>query len=176
MDFGFPDRAPHLPWRPERCDKVALVLQGGGALGAYQAGVYQALHEAGLEPDWVAGVSIGAINAAIIAGNPPEQRLERLRAFWEMITARQIWLCTPDGDDPRKAAQRLVGLADHDVRPARLLHAAIFPIPWFSLRGAKTATSYLRQRAAARDAAATGRFRSAEQRSDAASPSAPSTC
>ncbi len=54
---------------PERCDRVALVLQGGGALGAYQAGVYQALHEAGIEPDWVSGVSIGAINAAIIAGN-----------------------------------------------------------------------------------------------------------
>ena len=56
-------------WRPERCDRIALVLQGGGALGAYQAGVYEALHEAGIEPDWVAGVSIGAINAAIIAGN-----------------------------------------------------------------------------------------------------------
>ena len=55
--------APSRPWRPERCDHVALVLQGGGALGAYQAGVYQALHEAGLEPDWVAGVSIGGINA-----------------------------------------------------------------------------------------------------------------
>jgi NTE family protein len=53
-------------WRPEGCDRVALVLQGGGALGAYQAGVYQALHESGIEPDWVSGVSIGAINAAII--------------------------------------------------------------------------------------------------------------
>jgi hypothetical protein len=60
-------------WRPDRCDRVALVLQGGGALGAYQAGVYQALHEAGMEPDWVCGVSIGAINSAIIAGNPPER-------------------------------------------------------------------------------------------------------
>ena len=60
-------RTPHLEqtisnrgWRPERCDRVALVLQGGGALGAYQAGVYQALHEAGIEPDWVCGVSIGS--------------------------------------------------------------------------------------------------------------------
>ena len=54
-------RTPHTPaaWRPERCDRLALVLQGGGALGAYQAGVYQSLHEAGLEPDWVTGVSIG---------------------------------------------------------------------------------------------------------------------
>src|SRR5215468_7863132 len=65
-------------WRPDRCDRIALVLQGGGALGAYQAGVYQALHEANIEPDWVSGVSIGAINAAIIAGNPPRKRLDRL--------------------------------------------------------------------------------------------------
>ena len=68
-------RAASHSSRPERCDRIALVLQGGGALGAYQAGVYQALHEAGIEPDWVSGVSIGAINAAIIAGNPPELRL-----------------------------------------------------------------------------------------------------
>jgi NTE family protein len=65
--------------------QIVLVLQGGGALGAYQAGVYQALHEAGLEPDWVIGTSIGAINAAIIAGNAPEDRVERLRAFWRRI-------------------------------------------------------------------------------------------
>ena len=62
--------------------RIALVLQGGGALGAYQAGVYEALHEAGLRPDWVIGTSIGAINAALIAGNPPERRVERLREFW----------------------------------------------------------------------------------------------
>jgi NTE family protein len=65
---------------------IALLLQGGGALGAYQAGVYQALSEARLQPDWVAGISIGAINAALIAGNPPETRLECLREFWECIT------------------------------------------------------------------------------------------
>ncbi|QPF73081.1 patatin-like phospholipase family protein [Roseateles sp. DAIF2] len=62
-----------------------LVLQGGGALGAYQLGVYEALHEAGLEPDWVVGTSIGAINGALIAGNAPEHRLERLCAFWDLI-------------------------------------------------------------------------------------------
>src|SRR5688572_656806 len=62
--------------------QVVLVLQGGGALGAYQVGVYQALHEAGIEPDWVIGTSIGAINAAIIAGNKPEDRLPRLRELW----------------------------------------------------------------------------------------------
>lgn len=66
--------------------RVALVLQGGGALGAYQAGVYQALHEHDMTPDWVVGTSIGAINAAIIAGNPREVRIERLREFWESIS------------------------------------------------------------------------------------------
>ena len=66
-------------WRPERCGRVALVLQGGGALGAYQVGVYQAMHEAGIEPDWVSGVSIGAINSAIIAGNPPAERAAALQ-------------------------------------------------------------------------------------------------
>ncbi|MBI3346593.1 MAG: patatin-like phospholipase family protein [Burkholderiales bacterium] len=65
--------------------QVVLVLQGGGALGAYQVGVYQALHEAGIEPDWVIGTSIGAINAALIAGNPPERRMERLDAFWRHV-------------------------------------------------------------------------------------------
>src|SRR4030088_1209354 len=65
---------------------IALLLQGGGALGSYQAGVYQALAEADLHPDWVAGISIGAINAALIAGNPPERRVEQLRAFWETVT------------------------------------------------------------------------------------------
>ncbi len=71
---------------PERPDKIALVLQGGGALGSYQAGVYDALSQAGYLPDWVAGISIGGINAAIIAGNPPETRVAQLRAFWEHIT------------------------------------------------------------------------------------------
>ena len=68
--------------------QVVLVLQGGGALGAYQMGVYEALHEAGIEPDWVIGTSIGAINAALIAGNPREQRLARLQQFWEQVELR----------------------------------------------------------------------------------------
>ncbi|WP_108661028.1 patatin-like phospholipase family protein [Acuticoccus kandeliae] len=63
--------------------QVVLVLQGGGALGAYQAGCYEALHKAGIEPDWVIGTSIGAINAALIAGNAPEKRLAALRTFWD---------------------------------------------------------------------------------------------
>ena len=65
--------------------QIVLVLQGGGALGAYQVGVYQALHEAGIEPDWVIGTSIGAINAALIAGNPREKRLAKLRDFWDSV-------------------------------------------------------------------------------------------
>jgi len=68
-------------------ERIALILQGGGALGSYQAGVYQALAEANLHPDWVAGISIGAINSALIAGNPAERRVERLRAFWETVSA-----------------------------------------------------------------------------------------
>lgn len=70
---------------PEELGKIVLVLQGGGALGAYQVGVYEAMHEAGIEPDWVIGTSIGAINAALIAGNPAERRMERLRAFWSRV-------------------------------------------------------------------------------------------
>jgi NTE family protein len=66
--------------------QVVLVLQGGGALGAYQAGVFHALHDAGIEPDWVIGTSIGAINGAIIAGNPAGERLERLHEFWRRVT------------------------------------------------------------------------------------------
>lgn len=67
-------------------ERIALLLQGGGALGAYQAGVYQALAEANLHPDWIAGISIGAINSALIAGNPHGKRVERLREFWEVVT------------------------------------------------------------------------------------------
>src|SRR6188474_1713657 len=79
-------KAHRLPERlPFEC--IALLLQGGGALGSYQAGVYAALAKAALQPDWVAGISIGAINGALIAGNAPERRVEQLRKFWEQITA-----------------------------------------------------------------------------------------
>jgi NTE family protein len=71
----------------ETGETIALVLQGGGALGAYQAGAYAALDAAGYLPDWLAGISIGAINAAIIAGNPPARRVERLRTFWETVSS-----------------------------------------------------------------------------------------
>ncbi|MGV6874450.1 patatin-like phospholipase family protein [Pseudochelatococcus sp. B33] len=130
-----------VPWRPDRCDRVALVLQGGGALGAYQGGVYEALHEAGLEPDWVSGVSIGAVNAAIIAGNPPGQRLAKLRTFWERITERRIWFWLPEGDIYRQA---------HNAANAALTYlfgvSGFFkphvPGPLFSPAGAPTATSF----------------------------------
>ena len=84
-------------------DQVALVLQGGGALGAYQVGVYTALDAARIEIDWVAGISIGAVNAAIIAGNPCEKRLERLHAFWERITGALPALSILNGDFGREA-------------------------------------------------------------------------
>ncbi|UVO38917.1 patatin-like phospholipase family protein [Bradyrhizobium arachidis] len=71
--------------------QIVLVLQGGGALGSYQAGVYQALHEAAIEPDWIIGTSIGAINASLIAGNEPQHRLERLKVFWKRMEQSPAW-------------------------------------------------------------------------------------
>jgi NTE family protein len=128
-------------WRPERCDRVALVLQGGGALGAYQAGVFQALHEADIDPDWVSGVSIGAINSALIAGNPPERRLERLQAFWERITERKIWAYTPDGDIFRQMRNHASAMATITMgQPGFFTPRDVSP--WFSLPGAESATSY----------------------------------
>ncbi|MBC8740468.1 patatin-like phospholipase family protein [Paraburkholderia sp. UCT31] len=73
------------PFKLPAYDEVALVLQGGGALGSYQAGVYEGLEEAGIHPNWISGISIGALNTAIIAGNPPEKRAEALRGFWKTI-------------------------------------------------------------------------------------------
>jgi len=81
-DYQFSGAAKPTPF-----ECIALVLQGGGALGSYQGGVYQALAEAGLHPNWVAGVSIGAVNSALIAGNPPERRVEKLREFWEAVSS-----------------------------------------------------------------------------------------
>jgi NTE family protein len=78
-------RNGHVPNPFATLGQTVMVLQGGGALGAYQVGVYQALHEAGVEPDWVIGTSIGAINASLIAGNRPEHRLERLKEFWSRV-------------------------------------------------------------------------------------------
>jgi NTE family protein len=126
---------------PPGFDHLALVLQGGGALGAYQAGVYQALHEAGLQPDSVAGVSIGGINSAIIAGNRPEQRLQRLREFWETITAGPDWPWSPSGDDARKlhnmwSSAVTMTFGQPGFFAPRLENA------WFSPRGSRSATAF----------------------------------
>src|SRR5882672_4623292 len=122
---------------------VALVLQGGGALGAYQAGVYEALAEAGIHPDWVAGISIGAINSALIAGNPPAKRVDRLRAFWEGITTGCSWFDwanVPKGDAARKLLNQLyAGFAL--VAGAPGLFAPRYPPPWLYPSGAANATS-----------------------------------
>jgi NTE family protein len=138
----FPATQPtHTPWRPKGCDNIALVLQGGGALGAYQAGVYQALHEAGLRPDTVAGVSIGGINAAIIAGNPPDRRIERLRDFWEGITARPVSLLTGDGDFARKITNAWSALLTTTLGQPGFFTPNLVN-PWISPRGSRTATAF----------------------------------
>lgn len=128
-------------------DCIALLLQGGGALGAYQGGVYEALAHADLHPDWVAGISIGAINAALIAGNAPESRVEKLRSFWETVTADPLggWSFAPaiefGGDIARQAAIRWSGML-------ALLHGApglysprTLP-PWLQPAGTPGATSF----------------------------------
>jgi NTE family protein len=76
-----------MMYRPRKGEQQVLVLQGGGALGAYQAGVFEALDGAGFRPDWIAGISIGGVNAALIAGNPPERRVERLHEFWDVASS-----------------------------------------------------------------------------------------
>ena len=139
-----PPRITQLPY-----DVIALVLQGGGALGAYQAGVYEGLHEAGIRPNWLAGISIGALNAAIIAGSPEAERVERLREFWETICVAPVeW---PAGE----------GLADtlpfvFDLRSLRNAMAAMralfqgqpgffkprFPPPFWSPFSGDAATSF----------------------------------
>jgi NTE family protein len=103
-----------------RHERVALVLQGGGALGAYQAGVYEALAELGYPPNWVAGVSIGSINAALIAGNPPERRVERLREFWRLVSSGAGEIPAPPPGLWRGAYNR-----------ASALRAALFGVPGF---------------------------------------------
>jgi len=88
-------------------DHSVLVLQGGGALGAYQAGVYEGMHEHGFAPDWVTGVSIGAVNAALIAGNPLQSRLERLREFWDRVSSGLPIVAPAQVDPVRIAVNRL---------------------------------------------------------------------
>ena len=112
---------------PRHVEEVALVLQGGGALGSYQAGIFEAMVEARIEPTWVAGISIGAINSALIVGNAPERRLERLREFWDLITSGMH--STPP------AAERLLApftspLRSH-INSASAAHVMLMGIPGF---------------------------------------------
>jgi len=129
-------------------DCVALVLQGGGALGAYQGGVYQGLAEAGIHPDWVAGISIGAINAAIIAGNPAEFRVARLREFWEFVTANPArgWLdafsSTLLRGDLARGVFGQIAAADALVNGAPGFFRLRQLNPWLSSAGSLEATSY----------------------------------
>ena len=96
------------PFVLPRYDEIALVLQGGGALGSYQAGVVEGLAEMKVEPHWIAGVSIGALNTAIIAGNAPENRVEALRGFWDAICHPLDWV-------GHVSAWALPGLGMHDL-------------------------------------------------------------
>jgi NTE family protein len=128
-------------------DRVALLLQGGGALGAYQAGVYEALAEAGLHPDWVVGISIGAINAAIVAGNAPERRVDKLRGFWEEITAPAMGFDAGvvglfgRGEAARAFANQ-VSAAMVASAGAPGFFGPRLPNPWFHPPGTIEATSY----------------------------------
>jgi NTE family protein len=122
-------------------DRVALVLQGGGALGAYQIGVYQALTEAGCEPNWISGVSIGAINAAIIAGNGPEGRMRNLEAFWNLVSGRKIWPYTPEGDVFRDLRNKTSSLYSILMGQPGFFQPR-YPNPWLQLPGSEGATSY----------------------------------
>lgn len=145
-------RGNHAPPEPRRpCatafECVALLLQGGGALGAYQAGVYQALLEHGIEPTWLAGISIGAINCAIIAGNPVERRVERLRSFWERVSDANDgglgawWTGMLRGDAARGWANQIAAgaVAANGVRG---FFAPRFPPPFIAVSGTPAATSW----------------------------------
>ncbi|MGY4175924.1 NTE family protein [Bradyrhizobium sp. USDA 4518] len=134
-------------------DCIALLLQGGGALGAYQAGVYEALAEASIHPDWVAGISIGAINAAIIAGNPPESRVERLRDFWTQVTSTAPWdlsgtpfLDWAKSDNTRNLINRMSAGLAATCGATGFFSARPIP-PWLQLAGVNDATSIYDTRA-----------------------------
>jgi NTE family protein len=132
---------PHPPF-----ECVALLLQGGGALGAYQAGVYEALADTDLHPDWIAGISIGAINGALIAGNAPEARVDKLRSFWERVTDKPYFdwrerSFLANSDAARRWLNQvssyftLAGGASGFFTPR-------FPAPWLHPLGTAAATSF----------------------------------
>jgi len=119
--------------------RVALVLQGGGALGSFQAGVYETLAEAGYVPDWIAGISIGAINAAIIAGNPQQNRVDRLREFWEGITAPSASWPTTSPIEANADFFRRVGALSATMFGQPGFFRPSMSVSWF---GAMAQTSY----------------------------------
>ncbi len=127
-------------------ESVALLLQGGGAMGAYQAGVYEALTEAGVEPTWIAGISIGAINCAIIAGNKPEDRIAKLRTFWERVSAGpdpwlKLWGGPFDNDWTREIAGQLAAAGTMAGGVAGFFTPR-FPPPVWAPPGTENATSW----------------------------------
>ena len=132
------------PRPPFEC--IALVLQGGGALGAYQAGVYEALAEADLHPDWISGISIGAVNGALIAGNAPKVRVDRLRAFWERVTDKP---CFDWGErsflaksDAARRWLNQVSAYSALASGASGFFIPRFPAPWLHPPGTTAATSF----------------------------------
>jgi NTE family protein len=136
------------PTPPPQFKSIALLLQGGGALGAYQGGVFEALSEADIAPTWVAGISIGAINCALIAGNAPEHRVQRLRDFWRQITDRPVssWLgglhdIVFRGDHAR-AALNMVSASESIVSGAPGFFSPRFPNPLLQPPGTIEATSW----------------------------------
>ena len=134
MDVPIPAKAKQSRLEPNQFEQTVLLLQGGGALGSYQAGVYQALAEADLDPDWVAGISIGAINAALIAGNPPESRVEKLREFWEAVSTPPLGVPHSLQFDIKDDCHPSLHQSDtrvrhHVVRRAAFLHTPSSSLP-----------------------------------------------
>lgn len=110
-----------FPRRPDH-ERIALVLQGGGALGAYQAGAYQALEERGFTPDWIAGTSIGSISGAIIAGNAAGNRVYRLEEFWRTVSHADFWDLTRMANDLRRLYSAWSAMGCDAGGSTRLLH------------------------------------------------------
>jgi NTE family protein len=121
--------------------QVALLLQGGGALGSFQAGVYEKLDELEIEIDWVAGISIGAVNAAIIAGNPPGRRMAKLRRFWEKVSGGMPNLWLPENDHIREAAHLAAAGAVSMFGVPGMFRPHLIPAP-FMPEGSRGATSF----------------------------------
>ncbi|MGB9495080.1 MAG: patatin-like phospholipase family protein [Azonexus sp.] len=122
-------------------DHRILLLQGGGALGAYQAGVYEGLADAGFAPDWVTGISIGAINAALIAGNPPERRVERLREFWYRVSAQAPHTLPAAMDFARPMMNRMAAASAMTLGIPGFFAPRLLP-PQFAPEGSLGALSY----------------------------------